>query len=40
MNKARLIFLLCSLTTAAWSFPAMSVVKCKYFGGGSWFDGG
>jgi hypothetical protein len=38
MNKARLIFLVCSLTASSWAFPVMAYARCK-FGGGSWFDG-
>jgi hypothetical protein len=40
--KTRLIFLVCSLTAAAWAFPVLAYAGCKHgmaFGGGSWFDG-
>ena len=51
MKKTRLIFLLCALTAAAWSFPGLAQAKVKspasaptaqvasMFDGGSAFDG-
>jgi hypothetical protein len=50
MKKTRLIFLLCALTAAAWSFPGLAQAKAKpsttlvsqtssMFDGGSAFDG-
>ena len=51
MKKTRLIFLLCALTAAAWSFPGLAQAKAKpsttlvfhtvsAFDGHSMFDGG
>lgn len=50
MKKTRLIFLLCALTAAAWSFPGLAHAKggkppkaanaSSMFDGGSAFDGG
>jgi hypothetical protein len=50
MKKTRLIFLLCALTAAVWSFPGLAHAKASglghkshsasMFDGGSAFDGG
>jgi hypothetical protein len=40
MNKARLILLVCTLSTAAWSLPGLSLLGAKHGVPGSWFDGG
>ena len=50
MKKTRLIFLLCALTAAVWSFPGLANAKASGLGhkshaasafdGGSSFDGG